>query len=120
MPVDLDTLTFIYFARVGDYVKIGQSRDYKKRIDNIKTASPFPVEILHVEMNKPEFETAIHRKFAHLRHRGEWFHAHPDLLAYIDKISNELNRSVTKADDASMFSGIFRRYDKAKKRELRP
>lgn len=81
--------TFIYYVRVADFIKIGQSRHWKRRVNNLNTASPFDVHVLLVEMEQPKREKFLHKKFRHLRHRGEWFRAEPELLAFIEKLVAE-------------------------------
>lgn len=92
-----DGLIFLYFVRVQDFIKIGVSRRWKRRINNINTASPFPVDVLLVEIARPDDEIHVHRKFRHLRQRGEWFRAEADLLAYVEARVGE--RDVSERDD---------------------
>lgn len=99
---DRSKYTFVYFVQVADFVKIGHSQEWKRRIANIQTASPFDVRLLHIEVNLPTFETSMHAKFRKFHHRGEWFHAHPDLLAFVAKRAAEPNRSVLNADGTPM------------------
>src|SRR3990167_10029607 len=80
----LDACTFIYYVQVADYIKIGCTADWKKRINNIRTSSPFEVKVLLVEINHPRFERRLHKKFSQYRHRGEWFCVTPELLSYVN------------------------------------
>jgi hypothetical protein len=76
---------YIYFIQTGDFIKIGQSLDWKKRIGNIKTASPYESKLLHVELNVLTFEASCHKRFKRLHHRGEWFRADRKLLDFINQ-----------------------------------
>lgn len=84
----------VYFVRVGDYIKIGCSHRWRRRITNIRTASPFEVEVLHVELNNVGHEKVLHRRFKALHHRGEWFHAKEPLLSYIEERSKQFARNI--------------------------
>lgn len=93
--------TYVYYIRVADFIKIGISRRWKRRINNISTASPFEVQVLLVEIESPALEKRLHRKFKHLRHRGEWFRAEPNLLAYIaNKVANHHDVSLSVVMEA--------------------
>ena len=102
MTFDMRDWVFIYFVRVGDFVKIGMSREWKKRIANLKVAVPFDVELLHVELGLERSEKSLHKRFRKLHHRREWFHAHPILLAYIAGRAAEPGRSMIKRDTREM------------------
>jgi hypothetical protein len=77
--------TFIYFLRAGDFIKIGQSIKWRRRLSNICVASPLDVVPLHVEMAEPSRERRLHERFKNLHHRGEWFRAEQPLLEYIEE-----------------------------------
>lgn len=67
-------------------IKIGISWDVYHRFHNLRTASPFELELLGTITGGKEREQEIHRRFAHLRMRGEWFRPAPELLAFIDEV----------------------------------
>lgn len=81
----IDRFVFVYFVRVDRFIKIGFSRQWKKRVANMRTTCPHEVEVLHVELNEPTYEASLHRRFRHLHHRGEWFQADQEILDYIAK-----------------------------------
>lgn len=76
----------LYFAQVGEFVKIGIARNIKRRLDGFRLHCPYPVVLLGTieGMNRPQ-EISLHRKFAHLHHWKEWYRADPELLDYISK-----------------------------------
>lgn len=75
--------TFIYFVKIGDFIKIGSSSRWKRRVNNFCTGSPFQVDVLLVQIERPEYEKNLHKKFRSLHHRGEWFRAERKLLDHI-------------------------------------
>lgn len=83
----------IYFVRaVGlSLVKIGVANCVHKRVKDIGLVCPVDLEILGViETDRSAaLENQLHRRFADLRHRGEWFRETPDLLAFIASEAGE-------------------------------
>lgn len=57
----------------GSYVKIGYPADPAKRLANLQTANPFPLELLATVPGTVELEGVLHLWFADLRLSGEWF-----------------------------------------------
>lgn len=76
-------LAGVYFARAGDAVKIGVSRNVRRRVQMLSTCSPFPIQLLAVMPGGIQDERALHRRFAHLRMNGEWFRPDSELLDFI-------------------------------------
>ena len=68
----------VYFIRFGDRIKIGFTTDLKRRLQVL----PHDM-LLATTPGTMRDEGRLHQRFAHLRITGEWFHAAPDLLAYI-------------------------------------
>ncbi len=65
--------SYVYFARGGPYVKIGFSTNINGRIDTIRNAAPFAVEIAGLMVGDQSLETELHRKFKTHRVNREWF-----------------------------------------------
>lgn len=80
-------LGYVYFAELGDFIKIGFSRSPESRIDALRTGSPLPIRILGAIRGTFESEKEVHAKFRHLHERLEWFRKSPGLLAYIQWLS---------------------------------
>ena len=76
-----ESVGWIYFARSGDLVKVGFSRKLTARLATLQTHSVHPVRLLKKLRGTTADEKSWHRRFAHLRVRGEWFRATPALLA---------------------------------------
>lgn len=71
--VKVQDLTFIYFLQVGEYVKIGQSRSWRKRMNQMQVGSPHPIVPLLVLVSYPILEKHLHQQFIRDHFRGEWF-----------------------------------------------
>ncbi|MER7953873.1 GIY-YIG nuclease family protein [Streptomyces sp. NPDC096030] len=54
-------------------VKLGRSRNPKRRLSQIQTMSPVPLALLAIHEGDHEAETYLHRAFAARRTHGEWF-----------------------------------------------
>lgn len=91
---------YVYFVRCGDFIKIGFSSNPRERLNSIRAAMPLEVEFLLAFACKAKAEGNLHRKFAHLRHRNEWFRAGADLLAYIEWLRTESQEILFKMDGA--------------------
>lgn len=89
-PIDLipDPITTVYFIQGGDHIKIGITNGpVAKRLKALSTAHHQELVLLATQEDASgKLEIELHERFAHLRVRGEWFRAEPDLLAYIEAI----------------------------------
>lgn len=65
--------SFIYFARAGNKVKIGISKNPKQRLGGIRTGNSSKVRIYYVTPGDSRKERDLHRRFAEHRVNGEWF-----------------------------------------------
>lgn len=77
----------VYFIRAQNsgLIKIGHSIQPEKRLKQLQTGSGDHLEILSTIPGGSSKEAALHRQFASLNHRGEWFEPDPELLHYINK-----------------------------------
>ena len=71
----------IYFAVSGNYVKIGQTTEIKKRIQTLSVSCPEGIKLIGVIQYGDEKQT--HRDLNHLRIKGEWFKYSPEISKYI-------------------------------------
>jgi Meiotically Up-regulated Gene 113 (MUG113) protein len=78
-------LGVVYFIESGDFVKIGYTRCPQERAKKMFTDCPIEPRLLHAEPGTFKSEKTLHRHFAHLHARGEWFRKGPDLLEYIEQ-----------------------------------
>lgn len=84
----------VYFIRAGKQLKIGHAADVQKRLSALQTGAATTLHIEHVwrvhgRQQREALERFLHRKFSHLRVRGEWFEWTPELRDYIDKICDD-------------------------------
>jgi hypothetical protein len=73
----------VYAIKFLNYIKIGVSAHPANRVLNLTTCVPEPLTVIGVITGERNREQAIHRRFAHLRLRGEWFRATPELEHYL-------------------------------------
>lgn len=74
---------FIYFVTDGDFIKIGWSKNWKKRVAILQVSNPKPLSVLGVCTGTPLAENWLHQCFESYRINGEWHRNHPDILGYI-------------------------------------
>jgi hypothetical protein len=80
----------VYVARFGNQIKIGYSTFVDSRIRQLSSKTGIRGEVLctfdvtdplHVHSQ----ERALHDRFRHLRIKGEWYRAEPDLLEWAER-----------------------------------
>lgn len=77
----------------GGPIKIGHSKvSVHERLAALQTGSPYLLELLLTIQGGIRHEKDLHRRFAHARSHGEWFHPCPELLAYIAGKKEEQSR----------------------------
>lgn len=80
------TKTDLYFILHGNFVKIGQSTNPQKRLEEFQVGAPETLKILATIPKKGEIEFFCHKKFKHLHHRGEWFHYTSEIDLFIEEL----------------------------------
>lgn len=76
----------VYFVSNGPkFIKIGTTENLALRINALRTASPFNIEIVATLGGGIELERKLHARFARLRHRGEWFRRVGDLAKLLER-----------------------------------
>lgn len=75
----------VYFFQQGDFVKIGWSNKWRKRLIALQTATPHEIIALAIYRGGPSMERELHAKFAHHRARLEWFRRDQEILDYIEQ-----------------------------------
>jgi hypothetical protein len=65
--------TFVYFMQVGRRVKIGMSKNVKKRAKDIQTGQSDRVEVRYSVKGGRILEKHFHQKFKSENLHGEWF-----------------------------------------------
>lgn len=99
---------FIYFFQIDTpekFIKIGFATNVDIRLSNVRVSSPYNIEVLAVIEGSTLLEAEIHQKFAAHRVRGEWFSPAPELLAFIDTLTNTVLPGMpsTKLADVEVF-----------------
>ncbi len=80
----------IYFIKQGSYVKIGYSSLFKKRLNQLQTASPVKLEVLALIKGEKQDEKNYHDKFKHINSNGEWFYYNDEIISFIDSLDKSL------------------------------
>jgi len=81
----------IYFIQDEDtkYIKIGHSRNLRKRLTSMQTGSSSELKLLAWEDASNIGEKQLHSIFSNCRVRGEWFKPTVALLTYINELLNK-------------------------------
>lgn len=80
------------------YYKIGKATDYKKRIKQLQTSSPYSYKVVKIfETTKPfALENLFHKRFEKRKKQGEWFSFYffemPFILLKMKKLSKTHNK----------------------------
>jgi hypothetical protein len=74
---------YVYFAKLGTRIKIGFTTNWATRRRSMQTDTPDNIALLALVEGDRQLEGDLHRRFAHLRGRGEWFEETPELLEFI-------------------------------------
>lgn len=78
----------VYFvADEEGFIKIGHTTDLHSRIASLRTGSRQELKLLGHRPGGRADEAALHKRFAHLRKRGEWFQGAADLTSYIEEVA---------------------------------
>ncbi|WP_346780081.1 GIY-YIG nuclease family protein [Achromobacter insuavis] len=80
-------------------IKIGFTASHpSKRLQTLANASSQKLVFLGFQLGDESLEKKLHGKFKSLHCRNEWFHAGPELLAYIDRLSygSEFEKALQK------------------------
>lgn len=87
--IEIDGPDRVYFLRMNDLIKIGYTAAIKQRVATLRATMVDPVELLHDIPGDRFSEEYHHWKFEHLRRKGEWFEAAPELLDYIQSLKDQ-------------------------------
>lgn len=74
----------VYLIKCQHLYKIGIANDVDRRMAELRTGNPFPLELVATCTNGGRFtETLLHERFAHRRVSGEWFALDNGEVAYV-------------------------------------
>lgn len=94
---------WVYFIRSGGHLKIGSASDLMRRYHNLQTANPNRLSLWLAERHRTisaafDEEALLHRTFAPLRVRGEWFRIDGSLARFVrDRRRNDAARHIEAA-----------------------
>jgi len=74
----------IYFIRCGDFVKIGVSHTPWRRLLELQTGNPVPLELLAVIDGGEKEEAELHDRFSADHSNLEWFRLSPDIQSLVE------------------------------------
>lgn len=63
----------VYLLKSGDRYKIGYAVNVENRLSQLRTGSPYPIELIHAFPADREEERRLHKWYAEYRRHGEWF-----------------------------------------------
>lgn len=85
---------FLYALRCGEFVKIGRSKNPEKRLQQLRTASPYPCEIMGTIKEGPHYESRVHQMLrGHLHIGREWFRLEGAVLEFIATLTPFIERT---------------------------
>ena len=79
---------FILYESDPAFIKIGFSDTPQKRMEALSVWCPIPMRLLATLSGWRTLEAELHARFEHLRHRGEWFRAEPELLDFVERVKS--------------------------------
>lgn len=82
-----------YFIRSGDAVKIGESDNVLRRLEDLQSGSPHKLELIACFKGGAATEAYFHGRFKPYRIRREWFRVEGELAAFVAKISPSRKRA---------------------------
>lgn len=80
----------IYFVKQGDYVKIGYTNTFKRRLNQLQTSSPVKLEVLALIKGDKSDEKNFHDAFKHINTNGEWFLYNDEIERFVDSLDKDL------------------------------
>ena len=80
----------VYFIKQNDYLKIGYTNNFNKRLNQLQVSSPVKLEVLGIIKGTKEDESNYHKMFSKFHSNGEWFSYNEELINFIDNLDKEL------------------------------
>jgi len=77
-----DSFVYFIYAEALGRVKIGTSKNPKRRIAQMGSSIPCELKLLKSFPGDAAMKRGLHHKLEHIRHSGEWFEATDELLAW--------------------------------------
>ena len=80
----------IYIVKQLNYVKIGYTSRFKKRIQELQVASPVKLEVIALIKGDKSDEKNYHDAFKHLSSNGEWFVYNDEIERFAEALDKDL------------------------------
>lgn len=78
---------FVYFIGTGEFVKIGFSTNFKRRLSDLQRGLPYKLEVYATVVGSIYDERELHWKFSdHRTDCGEWFRYADEIKAYVAEL----------------------------------
>lgn len=84
MPAAPNDVGYVYFVRMGTFVKIGHTLDVAARMKTIQTSCPAEIHLMKLVPGTVEIERDFHRRFRLHKARGEWFAMQGTLATFLN------------------------------------
>lgn len=79
-----DRWVYFVWSSEAQAIKIGVTDNVKRRLSQLKNASPFPLTVLKTVRGSEIHERFLHKKFKELRTQREWFKSTHELLEFVE------------------------------------
>lgn len=90
IPSETDGTIYYIATHVEDVVKIGfTAAGIGVRLQELQTGSPILLKIVACHPGTMRDEKSLHKRFAHLRHIGEWFTYGKEIREWIASLASE-------------------------------
>ena len=98
--IDRTKKDFVYFVQdcSSNNIKIGVSKDVKKRIKSLQTASSSNLVLMGQLLGGRSLEKFLHKVFARYRVKREWFKPAAPILNFISQYCDDRNISYVVID----------------------
>jgi hypothetical protein len=86
----LNRAGFVYFVQECELlrIKIGFTTSHPaSRLKSLSNATSQEIRFIGFEVGDERREKALHRRFAHLHRRNEWFEPGEELMSYVENLS---------------------------------
>lgn len=103
----------VYFlaSHDGKRIKIGKSHQPRVRMKALRTANPYPLQVVHVVPGYSNVEYELHQMFYEYRLHGEWFEFSAPIASLIGRlqsgtsIRDVMPKSVSRDEEEARVSG---------------
>jgi len=97
----------VYFVQDGEYVKIGHTTNFKKRIVTLQAGNPRVLETIGLVFGGQKFENFLHDRFRRyrLRQKSEWFEYSQEIQDTAEALINsEYGSKYEHTDDMEIYA----------------